>query len=280
MTIIQDPSELASLLKNYKAKHLKSGLVPTMGALHQGHASLFEISASENDVTIGSIFVNPIQFNNASDLEKYPKTLEKDLEILEKSGCNVVFTPSRELMYPNKPLININFGPLETVMEGKYRPGHFNGVAIVVAKLFNLVQPDNAYFGQKDLQQFLIIRQMVKDLSFQIRLTACPIVRETDGLAMSSRNMRLSPEKRKTAPRIKEALDLGALLIRNESPDRVKEKVKEFVSSVPELELEYFEIADSETLLPLSHVKEHKEIALCIAAHLDGVRLIDNLLLT
>ena len=279
MTIIEDPSLLISLLKKYKANHNKTGFVPTMGALHQGHASLFQISAGENDITIASVFVNPIQFNNSMDLEKYPRTLEKDLEILEKAGVNIAFTPSGEMMYPSKPLININFGELENVMEGKFRPGHFNGVAIIVAKLFNIVQPDNAYFGQKDLQQYLVIRQMVKDLSFQINVKPCPIIREADGLAMSSRNIRLNPEMRKIAPKIKEALDLGARLILQYPPTAVKEQVKEFVASAPELDLEYFEIADSETLAPVSDVKEHKGIALCIAAHLDGVRLIDNILL-
>jgi pantoate--beta-alanine ligase len=250
-----------------------------MGALHEGHASLFQISSAENELTIASIFVNPIQFNNLSDLKKYPRTLEKDMKILEKSGCDVVFTPSEDHMYPEKPVLNIKFGNLEEVMEGEFRPGHFNGVAIVVAKLFNLVQPDNAYFGQKDLQQFLIIRQMVKDLSFPINVKACPIIREADGLAMSSRNMRLSPEKRKVAPKIKEALDLGEKLIAQYPPEIIKEKVRSFVASVPELELEYFEIVDSETLMPLVSVKQHKGIALCISVHLDGVRLIDNLLL-
>jgi pantoate--beta-alanine ligase len=279
MIIIEDPLELAAVLKKYKRENKKSGLVPTMGALHEGHASLFQISSVENELTIASIFVNPIQFNNPSDLKKYPRTLEKDLEVLKKSGCDVVFTPSENYMYPEKPLLNINFGRLEEVMEGKFRPGHFNGVAIVVAKLFNLIQPDNAYFGQKDLQQFLVIRQMVKDLSFPLHVKACPIIREADGLAMSSRNMRLSPEKRKIAPKIKEALDLGTKLIAQYPPETIKEMVRSFVASVPELELEYFEIADSETLVPISNVKQHKGIALCIAAHLDGVRLIDNLLL-
>jgi pantoate--beta-alanine ligase len=279
MTIIEDPSALISLLKKDKANHKKTGLVPTMGALHQGHASLFKISAAENDVTIATIFVNPIQFNNPADLEKYPRTPDKDLEIMEKAGCNIVFMPSQETMYPSKPIISINFGRLEEVMEGKFRPGHFNGVAIVVAKLFNIVQPDNAYFGQKDLQQYLVIRQMVKDLSFRINVKACPIIREADGLAMSSRNMRLSGEMRKIAPKIKEALDLGTKLLSQYSPDMVKEKVKSFISKVPELSLEYFEIADSETLVPVTNVKEHKGIALCTAAHLEGVRLIDNILL-
>jgi pantoate--beta-alanine ligase len=279
MKIIEDPSELISLMKEYEADRKKTGFVPTMGALHQGHASLFKISAAENDVTIASIFVNPIQFNNPVDLAKYPRSLDKDLKIMEEAGCNIVFTPSREAMYPSKPVINVHFGRLEEVMEGKFRPGHFSGVAIVVAKLFNLVCPANAYFGQKDLQQCLVIKQMVRDLSFQINIKTCPIIRESDGLAMSSRNMRLSAKARKIAPQIKEALDLGSTLIPHYSPDTVKEKVKDFISRMPELSLEYFEIADSETLAPVNNVKEHKGIALCIAAYLDEVRLIDNLLL-
>jgi pantoate--beta-alanine ligase len=183
------------------------------------------------------------------------------------------------VMYPSKPVLNIHFGHMEHVMEGEFRPGHFNGVAIVVSKLFHIINPDRAYFGQKDLQQFLIIQQMVRDLSFQIKLTACPIVREADGLAMSSRNVRLSNEKRKVAGKLKAALDLAATFVFNKPVDFVKDKVVEFLSQYPDIKLEYFEIADNETLAHVKDVKAHKGIALCIAAHLDGVRLIDNLLL-
>jgi pantoate--beta-alanine ligase len=279
MQVFEQPSSISQFIRAKRLESKKIGLVPTMGALHQGHMSLFELSKKQNDVTIGSIFVNPIQFTNLSDLEKYPRPLEKDLEMLEKIGCDAVFIPSAEAMYPSKPVLNINFGFMEQVMEGKFRPGHFNGVAIVVSKLFHIIDPDHAYFGQKDLQQFLIIQQMVRDLSFQIKLTPCPIVREADGLAMSSRNVRLSPEKRKVAGKLKESLDLAASMIYSQPQALIHQKVREFISKYPEFSLEYFEIADYETLAHVKDVKEHKGIALCIAAHLDGVRLIDNFLL-
>jgi pantoate--beta-alanine ligase len=279
MQIFELPLQLINFLNAQRLNSKKIGFVPTMGALHPGHMSLFELSKAENEVTVASIFVNPIQFNNLSDLDKYPKPREKDLEMLENIGCEAVFIPSTEVMYATKPVISLNFGPMEQIMEGKFRPGHFNGVGIVVAKLFNMVQPDHAYFGQKDLQQFLIIQQMVKDLSFQVKLKACPIIREPDGLAMSSRNIRLSKEKRKVACKLKESLDLAASLVLTKPVGFVKEKVVEFLSQYPDIKLEYFEIADNETLATVKNVKEHKGIALCIAAHLDNVRLIDNLLL-
>jgi pantoate--beta-alanine ligase len=279
MQVFEQPAGLLDFLHEHRKNSRKIGLVPTMGALHEGHLSLFERSGKENDVTVGSIFVNPIQFNNPADLEKYPKPLEKDLKMLENIGCDAVFMPSVQLMYPSRPIININFGAMEHVMEGKFRAGHFNGVAIVVAKLFHIIQPDRAYFGQKDLQQYLIIQQMVRDLSFRIELTACPIIRETDGLAMSSRNIRLSNEKRKVAGKLKASLDLAASLVFNSPLALIKEKVAQFLSQYPDISLEYFEIADNETLAEVKDVKAHKGIALCIAAHLDGVRLIDNLLL-
>jgi pantoate--beta-alanine ligase len=279
MHIFEQPSDIIDFIKAKRLSIKKIGLVPTMGALHEGHMSLFRFSKNDNDVTIGSIFVNPIQFNNLSDLEKYPRPLEKDLKMLENIGCDAIFIPSAETMYPSKPVLNLNFGILEHVMEGKFRPGHFNGVGIVVSKLFNIIDPDHAYFGQKDLQQFLVIQQMVKDLSFRIKLTACPIVREADGLAMSSRNIRLSNEKRKVASKLKESLDLAASLIDSQPVELIQHKVMEFIAAYPDFKLEYFEIADYETLAHVKDVKEHKGIALCIAAHLDGVRLMDNFLL-
>ena len=180
-----------------------------MGALHEGHITLIEKAKQENDVVVSSIFVNPAQFNNPDDLARYPRTLEEDCQKLEAAGCDMVFTPPSTKCTPNQPMLRLNFGELETVMEGAFRPGHFNGVGIVVAKLFNIVQADRAYFGQKDLQQVAVIRRLIRDLSFPVELIRCPTVREADGLAMSSRNRNLTPEEREQAPALFQALTLA-----------------------------------------------------------------------
>jgi pantoate--beta-alanine ligase len=251
-----------------------------MGALHEGHLSLIRNSTNDNKTTIASIFVNPIQFNNANDLAKYPRTLEKDMEMLESVGCDAVFAPEESEMYHTKPVVKMDFGTLEEVMEGAFRPGHFSGVGVVVAKLFNIIQPDHAYFGQKDLQQFLVIQQMVKDLSFPLTLHCCPIIREADGLAMSSRNVRLTPQNRPVAAKIYESLCIAESLINKGEPiEIVKKEVSIFLSRFKELQPEYFEIADGLTLAPVKELKQHTKIALCAAVFLDGVRLIDNLVI-
>lgn len=279
MEIIKEPSELLKYIKRRKPEFKSIGFVPTMGALHQGHISLIECSKKENDFTICSIFVNPIQFNNAQDFILYPKNQEEDFKMLENAGCDLLFMPSADSMYTEEPRIKIDFGSLELVMEGKFRPGHFNGVAIVVAKLFHIVQPDISYFGQKDLQQYLIIKQMVKDLSFPIELRSCPVIREKDGLAMSSRNQRLTPKGRPIAAKLNESLLLAARLLENSTVESTKAKIRDFYKNIKEIKLEYFEITDSETLMPIKDVKEHKGIAICVAAYIDGVRLIDNILI-
>jgi pantoate--beta-alanine ligase len=279
MEIIKEPSELLKYIKRRKPEFKSIGFVPTMGALHQGHISLIECSKKENDFTICSIFVNPIQFNNAQDFILYPKNQEEDFKMLENAGCDLLFMPSADSMYTDEPRLKIDFGSLELVMEGKFRPGHFNGVAIVVAKLFNIVQPDISYFGQKDLQQYLIIKQMVKDLSFPIELRSCPVIREKDGLAMSSRNQRLTPKGRPIAAKLNESLLLAARLLENSTVESTKAKIRDFYKNMKEIKLEYFEITDSETLMPIKDVKEHKGIAICVAAYIDGVRLIDNILI-
>lgn len=276
MELFESPLALLNYLKKERNSGKSIGFVPTMGALHDGHISLIQASNGENDLTVASIFVNPLQFNNKKDLELYPRNLEKDLEMLEKAGCNVVFFPSATEIYKDLPVLKLNFGKLEEVMEGQFRPGHFNGVAIVVSKLFHFVGPDKAYFGQKDLQQVCIIRQLVKDLSFPLTLVCCPILREKDGLAMSSRNTRLSSQNRPVASKIYEALQLAKKTLLSEGIENTQKNVRNFLNQYKELELEYFEIADSETLEPVLNVKEHKQIALCIAVYLDGVRLIDN----
>jgi len=279
MKVFRGSAELKLYIKNAKISGKSIGFVPTMGALHDGHLSLIKSSKKENDVTVASIFVNPLQFNNSSDLALYPRTLDQDVEKLERAGCDLLFFPSEQEIYQETPRIKISFGKLEEVMEGKFRPGHFNGVAIVVSKLFHLVDPDHAYFGQKDLQQFLIIQQLVKDLSFPLTVHCCPIFRENDGLAMSSRNLRIPTNKREVAAKIHQALQIGKESLLSQSIESTQEKVKNFLSQFPDLTLEYFEVVDSETLEPVKSVKEQKQVALCIAVYLEGIRLIDNIFL-
>lgn len=279
MVLFDTPEGISKYVSEAKKAGKKVSLVPTMGALHEGHLSLFRLARKESDIVVGSIFVNPIQFNNPHDLQHYPRTEKQDLSMLESVGCDAVFLPTPETMYDEMPRLTMNFGNLELVMEGKFRPGHFNGVGIVVAKLFNITSPDKAYFGQKDLQQYLIIRQMVKDLSFPIQLTCCPTLRENDGLAMSSRNVRLSSMARPVASKLFEALQLGANSLKRYTVTESKSLVNDFMMPFRELRLEYFEIADAETLNPINDVANHKRIALCIAAHLEGVRLIDNIVI-
>lgn len=266
-------------IQNYlKSNHPKTvGFVPTMGALHEGHIALIMKSIAENELTVCSIFVNPTQFNNLDDLKKYPRTLEQDCEILQDAGCDVVFAPSAEEMYPASPSLKINFGYLEHIMEGKFRPGHFNGVGIVVAKLFNIVKPTKAYFGQKDVQQVAVINRLITDLSFDLKMVVCDTIREKDGLAMSSRNRRLSPEARGHATKIFQSMIIGQkLLLEGYSTFVVKNKVLDFYKENPQFKLEYYEIADFETLESIDELNPKRRTAIIVAAHLDGVRLIDN----
>jgi pantoate--beta-alanine ligase len=282
MLIFNTISETQNYLKSQQKASKRIGFVPTMGALHAGHLSLIERSKTENDLTVCSIFVNPTQFNNLEDLKKYPRTLEKDCEMLQPAGCDVVFAPSAEEMYAKLPQLRMDFGTLETVMEGKFRPGHFNGVGIVVSKLFNVVKPDKAYFGLKDLQQVAVICQMVRDLSFDLEVIPCSTLREIDGLAMSSRNTRLSPEARALAPQIYKVLNLAKEKLQaGFSAKNTQEAVNQHFSDYSEFEraafrLEYFEVADFDSLEPIEAKNEIGKTALCIAAFLGGVRLIDN----
>jgi pantoate--beta-alanine ligase len=278
MQIFHSIQTLQNFLKLSRLEGKSVGLVPTMGALHQGHLSLIEASKNENQVTVCSIFVNPTQFNNAHDLAVYPRTLESDCEMLASAGCDAVFAPTVEEIYPQLPNLKFDFGDLERVMEGTFRPGHFNGVGIVVSKLFNIVQPDGAYFGQKDLQQCAVINRLVKDLSFSLKLNICPTLRETDGLAMSSRNRNLSPEQRALAPHIYKALQKASQLLREgTSGEAVKVAVQNYLSEIPAITLEYFEISNFDTLQPINELSEGKT-ALCIAAFMGKTRLIDNVI--
>ncbi len=256
---------------------LSVGFVPTMGALHNGHLSLIEKAKSENPLVLCSIFVNPTQFNDVDDLRRYPRMPEQDLAMLAAAGCDVVFMPDEAEMYPNPPQMQLSFGNLEEVMEGLHRPGHFNGVGLVVSKLFHIVQPDRAYFGQKDLQQFLIIRRLVTDLSFPVQLVCCPVVREADGLAMSSRNARLSAEARLQAPALYRALtEAQQRIIQGENPQMVCSEITQRLNETGFFSVEYLTLVDMQTLASVQSPQAGVEYALCIAAFLDGVRLIDN----
>ena len=253
-----------------------------MGALHAGHIALVERAKKENDITIASIFVNPLQFNDKKDLAKYPRTLEIDLEKLKNACCDVVFNPSVEEMYPTSlpgpspsGEVSFNLGQLDTVMEGTHRPGHFQGVCVVVKKLFEIIEPTKAYFGEKDFQQLAVIKHLVKTLNIPVEIIPCPTLRETDGLAMSSRNMLLNAEQRKNAPLIYKTLI--ASKDTKGTVSQIKKWVKDQINSNPFMELEYFEIVNAETLMPVHSVNDAKTLRGCIAVKMDKVRLIDNI---
>ena len=269
---------MRAIMSAHRCGGKRIGFVPTMGALHEGHLQLLRASARENDVTICSVFVNPTQFNNASDYKLYPRTLEQDISLLQTVGCDYLFAPSAEDIYPQQSLLQFSFGELEAVMEGAHRPGHFNGVATIVSKLFNIVQPHKAYFGQKDLQQVAIVRQLVQALSFDLELVCHPTVREADGLAMSSRNKRLSAPQRQLATQLYKALQLARQDLKHKPVAVIKSEVAHFLQHVGELELEYFEVVEPLTLQPVADVAGMEEVALCLAAFVGEVRLIDNML--
>jgi pantoate--beta-alanine ligase len=253
------------------------GFVPTMGALHQGHLELMRRAKGENDLLIVSIFVNPIQFNNPDDLEKYPRTIGTDSEMLESVGCDVLFLPSNSEMYPQPDKTQYEFGVLAQTMEGRFRPGHFNGVAIVVRKLFEIVQPTRSYFGEKDFQQLAIIKQLVSMLNLAVEVVACPIVREADGLAMSSRNMRLEESERQIAPYIYQTLKLAAAKYPEYTPTEIREWVAGRFEGHGDFVPDYVEIADDRMLQPIEKWNDATGAMLFVAVFLGQVRLIDNI---
>lgn len=255
------------------------GFVPTMGALHLGHISLIASAKQSCDFCVCSIFVNPTQFNDSSDFDKYPKTIESDLKQLESAGCNLVFMPTVEEMYPHPTTESFDFGLLDKVMEGAFRPGHFNGVAVVVKKLLEIVEPDIAFFGEKDFQQLAVIRRLVEMLDLPVQIVGCPIIRESDGLAMSSRNARLTKEERISAAKINEIILAAKNLAPSESLYNIKEFVKEKINSTPLLRLEYFEISDAITLESLKEWDAAKKAVACIAVFAGEIRLIDNIMI-
>ena len=253
------------------------GFVPTMGALHEGHVSLVKRARAENDTVVVSVFVNPTQFNDKEDLRNYPRTPEADLEVLRAAGADVVFMPSVEEVYPEPDMRVFDFGMLDKVMEGAHRPGHFNGVAQVVSRLFDIVRCDKAYFGEKDFQQIAVIRELVRQCDYPLQIVACPIVRDTDGLALSSRNALLTPAHRAAAPLIYKALKEGVESARSMSVDEMKRRVVERIDADPLLQVEYFEVVNADTLEGIDRWSDTFPMRGCIAVQAGNVRLIDNI---
>lgn len=277
MLIIHKISELQSQLQTERQKGHTIGLVPTMGALHEGHASLVRRSVSENDVTVVSIFLNPTQFNDKADLERYPRTLEADCQLLEQCGAQIVFAPSVEEIYPEPDTRTFSYPPTDSVMEGAMRPGHFNGVCQIVSKLFSYTNPDRGYFGEKDYQQIAVIRRMVADLGFKLEIVPCPVIREESGLARSSRNTLLSADERVLAANIyrvmKESLSLGGTV------QQTHDYVVDTINAIDGLEVQYFSIVDGDTLADVSSWDEADSIVGCITVFCGSkpIRLIDHI---
>ena len=277
MELFEKKKGLEQALEPDRVRGLSIGFVPTMGALHQGHLSLVERAARENDRVVVSIFVNPNQFNDPNDLKNYPRTLDADKALLSAVAYDYLFVPSIDEVYPETDTRKFSFGALETVMEGRYRPGHFNGVAQVVSKLFDMVRPERAYFGLKDFQQYSIIKNMVSRMDLPVSIVGCDTMREADGLAMSSRNTLLTIEHRAVAPQIYRILQEARVEAGHFTPEEVQMKVKEKISSFKLLNLEYFEIVDELTLLPCTDWSQPGKKVGCIAVYAGSVRLIDNI---
>lgn len=278
MNIFYKTTCLKEYLLRLKKQGKSIGFVPTMGALHQGHLELVLHSKRSNDITVCSIFVNPTQFNNPDDLEKYPRMPEKDIEMLEKSNCDVLFMPSYEEVYPENDDNTYDFGGIENLLEGKFRPGHFQGVAMVVKNLFEIVEPNDAYFGLKDYQQYVIINKLVENFQLPVNITGCPTVREEDGLAMSSRNLRLNNKQRKAAPLIYESLKFIKGNFNEKPISEWKEWFSQQINNNPELNVEYVEIVDAHTLTAPDTSTPSNMVALA-AVFAGEIRLIDNVLI-
>lgn len=279
MKVFYKKKSLKNRLEAIRKKHLKIGLVPTMGALHSGHYSLIERAIIESKVVVVTIFVNPTQFNDRENFKKYPHDIEKDLmelrSLLRKE--DMVFIPDNKEMYPEPDLLVFDFGHLDKIMEGSHRPGHFNGVAQIVSKFFNIIKPDLAYFGEKDLQQLVIIRKLVEITNMRVQIIGCPIIREPDGLAMSSRNQLLSGEERKEAVKVYQALSQAFNLADKIPVETLKKNTIGFINNSSILSVEYFEIVDGENLLPIKKWIKNKQVFGCIAVKAGNVRLIDNI---
>lgn len=272
-------AELQAELREARKAGRTVGLVPTMGALHEGHASLVRRSVSENGTTVVSVFLNPTQFNDKTDLEKYPRTLEADCALLEVCGATVVFAPSVEEIYPEPDTRVFSYPPTDSVMEGAFRPGHFNGVCQIVSKLFMMVEPDRAYFGEKDFQQIAVIRRMVDDFGMKLEIVPCPVIREESGLAMSSRNTLLSAEERQIASHIYRTLAESRQWAKEDSVSSVHDRVVNTLNEVPGLEVQYYNIVDGKTLADVTSWDESNDIVGCITVFCGSqpIRLIDHI---
>jgi pantoate--beta-alanine ligase len=278
MEIITEVKILRNRVETLKQQGKTTGFVPTMGALHSGHLSLVEKASKEADIVIVSIFVNPMQFNNPNDYQRYPRDLQKDIALLKDLPCHLLFVPTMEEVYPEPDTHIFDFGHLDKVMEGAFRPGHFNGVAQIVSRLFDIVKPDKAFFGEKDFQQLAIIRKLVKQYNFDIEIVACPIVREKEGLAMSSRNILLSDTLRKKVPIIWQTLFESCGFAVSNDVNQTKKFVINKINSVEQLRVEYFEIVDGNTLQPINSWEGSGYTVGCIAVYADNIRLIDNVI--
>lgn len=277
MNIYKTAEELRSFVTEERKQGHRIAFVPTMGALHEGHLSLVRRALKENDCCIVSVFVNPTQFNNPRDLETYPRTLDADSHLLASIGTTALFAPEVETIYPEPDTRVFHVGAVAEVMEGKYRPGHFNGVMQVVSRLFDLVQPDCAYFGEKDFQQIAVLRAMAREIKSPVEIIACPIVREEDGLARSSRNTLLSEEGRAQAPNIYRILSESRTWSKELSPKAVIERATQLLDAIPTLRVEYFEIVDADTLQPITRWEDSPKPHGCITVYCGEVRLIDNI---
>lgn len=280
MKVINKTSDLQAIIEQLKNDGKSIGLVPTMGALHKGHLSLVKNSISNNDITVVSIFVNPTQFNNPNDLASYPRTVDKDLELLQTIGCDIVFAPEADDIYSKSETdsrFEFDFEGLDKVMEGKFRPGHFNGVVQIVSKLFDLVRPNRAYFGEKDFQQLAIIRLMTRRYNLPIEIVPCPIVREDSGLALSSRNSLLKDNEKQVASHIYAVLNESRQFVPQTEVEELKQCVIAAIEQKPELKVEYFDIVDGHTLKSIGKWDESDYVVGCITVFCGNVRLIDNI---
>ncbi len=276
MLIITKISDIKINIAQLKQQGKTIGFVPTMGALHQGHISLIKLSQQQCNVTVCSIFVNPTQFNNANDLKLYPRTPQNDIEMLQQAGCDILYMPEVDDVYTQTDTRVFDFGYLDTILEGATRPGHFNGVGQVVSILLQGVAPDKAFFGSKDYQQVMVVKQLVKQLQLPVEVVACPILREKDGLAMSSRNVRLNEQQRLEAAAIPEMMKLGNQLLKIYGITETKKYIASVIATIPGITLDYFEVCDAETLMPLTEYKNTIKTVSVIAVFVGNIRLIDN----
>jgi pantoate--beta-alanine ligase len=279
MKLVHSITELQNDLFICRKEGKKIGLVPTMGALHEGHASLVKYSVAENGITVVSVFVNPTQFNDKNDLKNYPRTLEADCELLEQCGADYVFAPSVEEMYPIPDNRHFEYPPVSTVMEGAHRPGHFNGVCQVVSRLFYIVKPDRSYFGEKDFQQVAVVKAMVKNLGLKVDIVECPIVRDADGLALSSRNTLLTADERAIAPNIYKYLLESVNYAKSHSVSETHDYVVDCINSIEGLDVEYYAIVNGDTLLDIREWEEASHVVGCITVYCGKtpIRLIDHI---